>query len=213
MARHDSFGKFQPPAFSIHNEITTGRSYLIGPPLGSEDVVSASATFFGKYLTSGEYLTSARVKWSVASSPTRFTPPSWPTFSFGNSSVRKYEWERVDCPPMNSKSVVSQYEGYTNAVGQHSIGKPMWVAISLFVVDIKISGRLTTPLLIEAEAIVTDLENQQLSSKSDFIVHPSELCVGLRFEKEFVHADVPVCLIICVCFSLYPTCCLTNCRK
>lgn len=62
-------------------------------------------------------------------------------------------------------------------------------------VDITVKGQLATPIQVKAEATVTDLENNELSATSDFIVHPSELCVGLRLEREYVRAETPVCFL------------------
>lgn len=111
--------QYRPPTFILTNEITSGRSYLITP--ASEEGVKASATFSATYYNSPEYLSNTRVNWKIITAPTNFTPPSWPTFSFGNSLTRKYDWESRDCPP-NFKPVEATFVGYTNTIGQHSIG-------------------------------------------------------------------------------------------
>lgn len=61
---------------------------------------------------------------------------------------------------------------------------------------------MATPIQVKTHACVVDLDEQEFTPTSEFIVHPSELCVGLRVEREFVRAETPVSISLMTILTL-----------
>ncbi len=163
--------EFRRPEFELSSNIIPQRDH-VATRSGSHVIASASATYFA-----GGPLTGANVQWNIKTQASPYRPPLWGEFSFGeppqSQSLREFSRGRRK---ISENSVVElstrlNFPGMTNESGSHDL-KIAW------------EGTLRKPLRIDADAVITDKNNQALQTGSNFMVHPSAYYVGCRFTKK-----------------------------
>jgi uncharacterized protein YfaS (alpha-2-macroglobulin family) len=171
--------EFRRPEFEVtaRNE-TTGPYYL-----GDEAVVAISAQYYA-----GGPLPNAAADWSIDATPTSYSPPNWPEFTFGVWTPWWYASSGPDYysdiayfsgPDMASAGPL-QYAGRTDATGSHYLQMTF------------IAAEEPRPYSVMAEGRVMDLNNQAWAANTTLLVHPSELYVGLRSDVTFVQQGDPI---------------------
>lgn len=150
--------EFRRPEFEISAR-TSEAPHFVGS--------SATATMTAAYYAGGG-LANTDVDWSVASTPTNYTPPNRDDFNFG----KFYAWWRDDSE--GSESNEQTFKGKTNADGKHTLK-----------LDFD-SVNPPRPSSVTAEARVQDVNRQTLAATTMFLVHPADLYVGLKSARTFV---------------------------
>ena len=152
--------------------------------------VAALAQYF-----SGGVLANAPTVWQVTTSSTTYTPPNWSQFTFGES--RPYWLDDVAggasvpigfgggaesdvcCSPQPEQKAAT-YTGTTDATGNHYL-------------QLNFDGeKPDLPVMVSANASVTDVNRQSFASNLDLLVHPSSLYVGIQSTRQFVREGEPI---------------------
>ena len=160
--------EFRRPEFQVETSVSEG-PHLVGE--------HAIATVKASYYAGGP-LANAEVEWLVSSSPTTYRPPNWDDFTFG----RWTPWWRfeVGFGPEPMSTAVETFKSRTDASGQHHLR-----------IDFK-PVEPPQPMNIRAEATVFDVNRQAWTSRTDILVHPATLYVGLRTDRYFVEQGQPL---------------------
>lgn len=159
--------EFRRPEYEVKVSSSNGSN---GPHLvkGSA-TVTAAANYYA-----GGALSNAETAWSVTATPTNYTPPNRGDFNFGTWTP----WWWYDRPGGNSIS--QTFAGRTDAAGKHNL---------------RIDFDSVSPIRatsITAQATVQDVNRQAIAGSTSFIVHPSELYVGIRSPRMFVQKGEPL---------------------
>lgn len=176
--------EFRRPEFEVDTQAETEAPYFVDQPASA----SVTATYY-----SGGPLPDAETGWSVFTSDAIYEPPGWDDFTFG-------EWQPwwledsygaeygefgpsasgpADIGPMppigpDGEPEVETFSARTDGAGRH-------------VLEMAFNGDGEgLPTTVTAEATVTDVNRQAWSSRTDFLVHPGELYVGLRSRQSYV---------------------------
>ncbi len=169
--RYQSFSfqiqEFRRPEFEVtaRNE-TTGPYFVDG---------SATVAVEAKYFAGGP-LPNAEVNWLVGSTPTNYSPPNWPDFTFG---VWQPWWWYFE-GPVNGGTQYQNFSGATDATGNHYLD-----------MDFEPNNDMR-PYNISAEATVFDVNRQAWAGSTNLLVHPADLYVGMRSERYFVERGQPL---------------------
>jgi len=167
--------EFRRPEFEV-----TARNEEKGPFfVGDDAVVAVSAQYFA-----GGPLPAAETTWSVRSTPSSYSPPGWPTFTFGQWTP----WWRFNYSydefggygGYNSGGSAQSYSGRTDPSGTHYLRMAFENASE------------PRPYSIMAEAMVMDVNRQSWAATTSLLVHPAELYVGLRSDRTFVEKGEPL---------------------
>jgi len=153
--------EFRRPEYEVTAKMETEAPYMI---LGSAKL-SVNAKYF-----SGGGLAKAPVKWTVTATPTNFTPPNRDDFTFGVWTP----WWRYFDDDEDDQDETKTFEGVTDKDGRH-----------LLKVDFD-GANPARAYNVSASGAVTDVNRQTWSGSTSFIVHPSELYVGIRSPRTFV---------------------------
>ncbi len=159
--------EFRRPEFEV-----SARNDTPGPFFAGE---SGMAAVEAKYYAGGA-LPNADVTWQVTTTPSHYSPPNWPEFTFGSWTP----WWINDFEPGNERSNVQTYTGKTDASGTHYL---------------KINFQKDTsarPATVSAEATVMDVNRQAWTSSTNMLVHPASLYAGLKTERYFVEKGTPI---------------------
>jgi uncharacterized protein YfaS (alpha-2-macroglobulin family) len=120
------------------------------------------------------------VQWSVSGTPTQYSPPHWPDFSFG-SWTPWFNcfcwWDRGDKGP---RTTSKKFSGLTDSRGQHNLDLTF------------LSVNPPRPHSVSATASVSDVNRQTWSSTATMLVHPASLYVGIKARRTFVDAGKPL---------------------
>lgn len=166
--------EFRTPEFEV-----TARNETPGPYYqGGYAVTAVEAKYYA-----GDPLPNAEVSWLVRTSPGSYSPPNWPDFTFGTWQPWWYSYRggRSDeFGSASSETKVETFTGQTDAAGAHYLR-----------LDFDSTGG-ATPLSIQAEATVMDVNRQAWTSSTNLLVHPAALYIGLRSEKMFVARGTPI---------------------
>ncbi len=167
--------EFRRPEFEV-----SARQESVGPyVVGDAATVAVTASYF-----SGGPLPNAETSWLVTSTPTFYSPPGWPEFTFGTWTP----WWYFDSFGMNEEfffpggptGVVETFSGVTDAGGEHFLQ-----------IDFEaLEGN--RPFTVRAEATVMDVNRQAWSANTSLLVHPASLYVGLRSDSTFVQQGEPL---------------------
>jgi uncharacterized protein YfaS (alpha-2-macroglobulin family) len=157
--------EFRRPEFEVSARATEG-PYV----LGDRPVLTAEARYFA-----GGALAGATTRWSLSAQPGHFSPPGQDDFQFGHSVP--WWWDRGED---GGGSSYRSAEGLTDATGAHRL------KLSL---DALSPPR---PYVLSAEATVEDVNHQAWSARTELLVHPGQLYVGLRPARTFVEAGEPL---------------------
>ena len=159
--------EFRRPEYEVKVSSSNGSN---GPYLvkGSATVTAAASYYAGGALSNAE------TAWNVTATPTNYTPPNRGDFNFGTWTP----WWWYDRPDGNSIS--QNFAGRTDAAGKHNL---------------RIDFDSVSPIRatsITAQATVQDVNRQAIAGSTSFIVHPSELYVGIRSPRMFVQKGEPL---------------------
>ena len=155
------------PEFEVAARNETTGPYFVG----EHAIVAVEAKYFA-----GGPLPNAETTWWVTSTPTNYSPPNWPEFTFGTWTP--WWWWDYDEEYVGGTS--ETFEGTTDAAGKHFLR-----------IDFEGTGELR-PHSILAESSVMDVNRQAWASTTSLLVHPADLYVGLRSERYFVERGDPL---------------------
>lgn len=133
----------------------------------------ATVTTAANYYAGGA-LSNAETQWTVTATPTNYTPPNRGDFNFGTWTP--WWWDR----PYEGGGNSQNFAGRTDAAGKHNL---------------RIDFDSVSPIRatsITAQATVQDVNRQAIAGSTSFIVHPSELYVGIRSPRMFVQKGEPL---------------------
>jgi len=170
--------EFRRPEFEVTAyEETTGPHFV-----GDHAVLAVKASYYA-----GGSLPNAEVTWRVNSSPSSYSPPNWPDFTFGRwvpwwqyggyyAEVKGYR--SYDVP--GQQGTTETFAGLTDAAGIH------YLRLDFDPVE------AMQPFSVIAESEVMDVNRQAWSAATTLLVHPADLYVGLRGERTFVQRGEPL---------------------
>jgi len=159
--------EFRRPEFEVSARNETTGPYFVG----EHAVVAVEASYFA-----GGPLPNAETTWWVNSSPSSYSPPNWPEFTFGSWTP----WWWWDYDEGGDGTTHASLESRTGAGGEHYLR-----------VDFPQAGE-PRPYSIFAESSVMDVNRQAWAASTSLLVHPADLYVGLRSERYFVEKGVPL---------------------
>jgi alpha-2-macroglobulin len=160
--------EFRRPEFEVNIEAETPAPYFVGN----------SATIYAqaKYFTGG-FLSDSNIDWHVSAFQTTYSPPGHDGFTFGSFVPW---WRRTtensprdSFPPQNLKGTI-------DADGKHRINLDF------------VSANPARPYLMRTTAVTQDVNRQAIADNKSFLIHPSNLYVGLRSAKTFVKQNEPL---------------------
>jgi len=137
--------------------------------LGEDAFVDVHAAYYA-----GGALPTAPVRWSVSSTEASFAPPGRSDWTFGPWAPWWRWWS--DPTPYHPPAVL---DSSTDAGGDQHLGVHFEAL------------NPPRPMMVTAEATVTDVNRQAWSSSKSFLVHPAAWYVGLK-AKPFVESDAPI---------------------
>jgi uncharacterized protein YfaS (alpha-2-macroglobulin family) len=167
--------EFRRPEFEV-----TARNETTGPYFaGGSATVAVKASYYA-----GGALPNAAVTWQVTSTPSSYSPPNWPEFSFGEWTP----WWFMDAGPAvkpfgpggGGDTKVETFTGQTDASGEHYLK-----------LDFGQTGQ-PQPMSVIAQASVMDVNRQAWAGTTTLLVHPADLYVGLRGQQVFVPQGTPL---------------------
>ncbi|MCB8945586.1 MAG: hypothetical protein H6658_17695 [Ardenticatenaceae bacterium] len=170
--------EFRRPEFEV-----SARQESVGPYIvGDAATVAVAASYFA-----GGPLPNADTNWYVTSTPSSYSPPNWPDFTFGTWTPwwffdYGYAYEEVYFGgfPGQDGQVAETFSGVTDAAGEHYLQ-----------IDFEaLEGN--RPFTVNAEATVMDVNRQAWSASTNLLVHPASLYVGLRSARTFVEKGEPL---------------------
>ncbi len=177
--------EFRRPQFEVVTRAESAGPHLLTQPV----TVAALARYF-----SGGVLAGAPTVWQVTTSSTTYTPPNWSQFTFGES--RPYWLDDfaggrfgpigfgggatgVCCFPQPEQKAAT-YTGSTDPTGTHYL-------------QLNFDGeKPDLPVMVSANASVTDVNRQSFASNLELLVHPSSLYVGIQSTRQFVREGEPI---------------------
>jgi hypothetical protein len=184
--------EFRRPDFEVVTRAESAEPHLLTQPV----TVAALARYF-----SGGVLANAPASWQVTTSSTTYSPPNWSQFTFGES--RPYWLDSFNrgfgpqgpvgpvaylgdggisypcCAPQPEQKVAT-YTGHTDSTGTHYL-------------QLTFDGQKPDlPVMVSANAAVTDVNRQSFASNLEILVHPATLYVGIRSTRQFVREGEPI---------------------
>jgi uncharacterized protein YfaS (alpha-2-macroglobulin family) len=152
--------EFRRPEFEVTSKVETEAPHFVG--------ASATLAVEAKYYAGGG-LANADVNWSVAATPTNYSPPNHGDFTFGTWTPW---WIYRGDESYNRTS--QTFKGKTDAGGKHRLK-----------IDFE-SVNPPRPYSVTASSSVQDVNRQTWSSSTSLLVHPSSLYVGIKTPRTFV---------------------------
>ena len=178
--------EFRRPEFEVVTRAESAGPHLLTQPV----TVAALAQYF-----SGGVLADAPTAWQVTTSSTTYAPPNWSPFTFGE--VKPYWLDGIGLGDFGGPIGVSRggaqpccfgqpeqkaktYTGHTDTTGTHYL-------------QLNFDGeKPDLPIMVSANASVTDVNRQSFASNLELLVHPSTLYVGIRSTRQFVREGEPL---------------------
>ena len=163
------FQEFRRPEFEVMLETDEG-------PHQVEERTSWEAK--AAYYAGGE-VSGAPATWRFSESSARYSPPGWRGWSFGQWRAWWSPWSRGGdsggkvLPEKYRSAVQDQTDGRGRAMVEMEFERP----------------ERGFPRRVSGTVSVQDVDRQAWEANSSVLVHPSELYVGLRSEKNFVPRD------------------------
>jgi len=176
--------EFRRPEFEVVTEAVDPGPHLLTAPVQVEAA--------GRYFAGG-VLPDAPITWQVSTTATTYTPPNWPAFTFGVAPppwldglagdafgrAASGDWAGPCCEPPRETETFT-YDARTDTGGRH-------------VLQVDFAGQKPDePIFVSANASVEDVNRQAFASTVDVLVHPAQLYVGLRGERNFVRQGEPL---------------------
>ncbi|HMT94084.1 alpha-2-macroglobulin family protein [uncultured Thiothrix sp.] len=162
--------EFRTPEFEVKTELINPEPYLGNTAIH----LAANANYYA-----GGGLAAAPVNWRLNASLQAYTPPNRDEWAFG--LVQPY-WLRVWMPP--STTVSADFQGKTDQAGRQQL-----------LIQPELS-KYPLPVSMAAEARVSDVNRQEWVSSSTWLIHPSEVYVGLKTDSYFVEHNQPLSIQI-----------------
>lgn len=153
--------EFRRPEFEVKAKAETEAPYFVK----SNALVGVEAKYYA-----GGGLANAETNWTVTSTPTNYTPPTRGDFNFG----KWVPWWRSYGGDYSQTSTQT-FKGTTDAAGKH-----------LLKVDFE-DANPSRPYSVRADVRVQDVNRQTFASNTTLLVHPSDLYIGLRSNRNFVN--------------------------
>ena len=157
--------EFRRPEFEVNAQASEGPHFV-----GGFATSTVSASYFA-----GGALPNAEVNWRVTSTPGQFTPPNRSDFTFG----KWIPWW-ISYNNRGDESHTETFAGRTDASGKHNL------RIDFDSVNPPRASNVT------AEASVTDVNRQTWTASTSMLVHPADLYVGIRSQRNFVQKGEPI---------------------
>jgi len=190
--------EFRRPEFEVVTRAESSGPYLLTGPV----TVAALARYYA-----GGVLADAPTTWQVTTTSTTYAPPNWTSFTFGesrpywledsgfgglravgpagvagyagNSGPQGPEGFSVCCYPQPEQKAAT-YTGRTDPTGNHYL-------------QLNFDGeKPDLPVMVSANASVTDVNRQSFGSNLELLVHPASLYVGIRSTRQYVRAGEPI---------------------
>ena len=182
--------EFRRPEFEV-----TARNEGMGPFfVGDEAVVAVAAQYFA-----GGPLPGAETTWNVSSTPSSYSPPGWPDFTFGKwvpwwrPYGPEYAYGSFDGPVDGTNT--QSYSSRTDPSGNHYLRMSFdgTAAETGTESDTGAQGTIEPrPYSVMAEAVVMDVNRQAWAATTSLLVHPADRYVGLRSARAFVQQGEPL---------------------
>jgi alpha-2-macroglobulin len=163
--------EFRRPEFEVTAQNETAGPYFAG----DQATVSVSANYYA-----GGPLPGADVSWQVTTSPSSYSPPNWPDFTFGTWTPWWYFGESAKGYPYGTGDKVETFTGQTDAEGKH------YLKLNF---DSSAGPR---PVSVAAQATVMDVNRQAWTGSTNLLVHPANIYVGLHSDRYFVERGTPL---------------------
>ena len=189
--------EFRRPEFEVVTRVESAEPHVLTSPV----TVAALAQYF-----SGGVLADAPTVWRVTTSSTTYSPPNWSQYTFGVSTPYWLDYggpavfnggsfgpvgfggdegvigngdASVCCNPQPDQKVAT-YTGRTDTTGTHYL-------------QLNFEGQKPDlPVMVTANASVTDVNRQSFASNLEVLVHPSTLYVGIRSTRQYVREGEPL---------------------
>lgn len=158
--------EFRTPEFEVKTELTKPEPYWGNAAIH----LAATANYYA-----GGGLAAAPVNWRLNASLQAYTPPNRDEWAFG--LVQPY-WLRGWMP--SSATVYADFQSKTDQEGHQQL-----------LIQPELS-KYPLPVSMTAEARVSDVNRQEWVSSSTWLIHPSEVYVGLKTESFFVEHNQPL---------------------
>lgn len=173
--------EFRRPEFEV-----TARNEEKGPFfVGDDAVVAISAQYYA-----GGPLPGAETTWNVNSSPSNYSPPGWPDFTFGQWTPwwRAYDYELGVNSAVGGGGNVQSYTARTDAAGVHYL-RMNFDSLAGATPEQPAQPR---PYSVIAEGVVMDVNRQAWAATTSLLVHPADRYVGIRSDRTFVEQGEPL---------------------
>lgn len=157
--------EFRRPEFEVKTQATSEGPFFVG---GSADTFVTAAYYAGGGLPNTDVI------WRVTATPTNYTPPNRWDYTFG----KWIPWWRTS--PEENESHTETFTSKTDAAGKHRLH-----------LDFD-SVNPPRPTSVSAEASVMDVNRQTLTGRTNMLVHPADLYVGIKSERTFVQQGEPL---------------------
>lgn len=162
-----SMEEFRRPEFEVTAETTAGPHFV-----GRHAIATVSASYYA-----GGGLGEAEVLWSVAAQDAHYTPPNRSGWQFGKP--RRWSWWDRDDEDRKGRET---WPTKTGAGGQHRLRIDFDALEPAY------------PRQIALEATVTDVNRQSWTARSQLLVHPARVSVGLRTDTRLISAGQSIVL-------------------
>jgi uncharacterized protein YfaS (alpha-2-macroglobulin family) len=158
--------EFRRPEFEVRATASEGPLFVDGAA-----AVSLEAGYFA-----GGPLAGAAVSWHARALKGHYAPPNCDDFTFG----RWAPWWEPDEAEGSWDLPARSFIGRTDGAGRHVLGLDLG------------PGEPRRPVVVQAEATVSDVNRQSWSTTTSLLVHPSDTYVGLRTPRLFLEAGQPI---------------------
>ncbi|HEX6278279.1 MAG TPA: DUF6049 family protein, partial [Polyangiaceae bacterium] len=149
--------EFRRPEFEVTAEATEGPHFV-----GTHAIATLRAVYFA-----GGSLPDADVAWTVTASDAAFTPPNRSGYHFGKPPER-FVWFR---PREQGRKSSESFGARSNANGEHRLRIDFDALEPAY------------PRQLELEVGVSDVNRQSWSARTNLLVHPASVTVGLKLEN------------------------------
>ncbi|MBK5222195.1 MAG: hypothetical protein JJE52_04835 [Acidimicrobiia bacterium] len=174
-----TLAEFRRPEFEVRTRAESSGPYLVTDPA----TMAVTAEYFA-----GGALPDAPVTWTVTTRPGTYSPPGWDRFDFGiwtpwwfeSVGHGMFDSDIGPCCFPPAEEDVKTFEGRTDAAGEHFLRMDF---------DGSPDGE---PVVVSANAAITDVNRQQLADTTEILVHAGTNYVGLRSEDTFVDSGQPL---------------------
>lgn len=165
--------EFRRPEFEVTAKVETPAPHFVKGNV----TVGVEAKYYA-----GGALPDAATRWTVSATATNYTPPGRDEFVFG---IWTPWWENPYARGVSGRWApgygnTQYFNGKTDSDGKHRIK-----------VDLD-SANPPRPYAMIANAAVEAVNRQTWASNASFLVHPSELYVGIRSKRYFVQRGSPI---------------------